>query len=312
MGSKCKAREIYVVCILAECICLRNNVPNSSKLEDGMGAEHAILGVVLKCMHTHSLLVWRIRLMRLLFCIAAALLGTMLWVYPQSAPQELKPPTPEEIIRQFSAKETEFYEAWKEYTYHQTAEVRVVSVNGSPRNEVMTVISDVVFKDDGSRDILIRRRAGSIHSVIYTNEDEDIINNLQPFALTDKELPSYLLNYEGKETVDELSCYVFSVKPKSIKKGRFYFEGKIWVDDQDLQIVRTVGKPVPQKKNTQFPDFETIRQRIDKKYWFPVWTHADSELQFERNSVRIEETITYDDYKHFRSKATIKFEQPAP
>ncbi len=218
--------------------------------------------------------------------------------------------SPEEIIREFSAKETQFYDAWKEYAYHQTAEVRVVSVNGVPKREAMTIISDIVFNDNGTREVQIVRRAGDLRSVIFTREDEEVINNLQPFALTSKELPLYDLKYEGKEKVDELTCYVFSVKPKSTKGGKLYFEGKIWVDDQDLQIVRTVGKPVPQKKNTQFPEFETIRQIIDSKYWFPVWTHADSQLHFERDNVRIEETITYEDYKHFGSKATIQFEPP--
>jgi hypothetical protein len=252
------------------------------------------------------------RLMRAICCAVVALLGTTLWFSLPLISEETGTPNPDEVIRQFSAKETAFYEAWKEYTYHQTAEVRVVSVNGSPRNEKMTVISDVVFKDDGTREVQITRRAGDLHSVIYTNQDEEIINNLQPFALTEQDLPLYSLNYEGKEKVDALNCYVFSVKPKSIKNGKFYFQGKIWVDDHDLQIVRTVGKPVPQKKNSQYPDFETIRQVIDKKYWFPVWTHADSELQFQRDTVHIEETITYDDYKHFQSKATIKFESPNP
>jgi len=226
---------------------------------------------------------------------------------------EKKNPTPEEIIKQFSTKESEFYQAWKEYAYHQTAEVRVVSVNGIPKREVMKTISDIVFKDDGTREVRIVRRAGDLHSVIFTREDEEIIDNLQPFALTDKELPLYTLSYEGREKVDELTCYVFSVKPKSIKSGRFYFEGKIWVDDQDLQIVRTVGKPVPQKKNTQlFPAFETVRQVIDGKYWFPVWTHADSDLHFQTDTIRIEETITYEDYKRFGSKATIQFESTKP
>ncbi len=225
---------------------------------------------------------------------------------------EKKNLTPEEIIAKFSARESEFYEAWKEYAYHQTAEVRVVSVNGVPKREVMTIISDIVFKDDGTREVRIVRRAGDLHSVIFTREDEEIINNLQPFALTDKELPLYNLNYEGREKVDELTCYVFSVKPKTLKGGRFYFEGKIWVDDQDLQIVRTVGKAVPQKKNTQFPDFETIRQVIDGQYWFPVWTHSDSELHFSSDNVRIEETITYEDYKRFGSKAKIQYETTKP
>ncbi len=218
--------------------------------------------------------------------------------------------TPEEIIRRFSAKETEFYEAWMQYTYHQTAEVRVLSVNGLPKQEKMTTISDIVFKDDGTREIRILRRAGGLRSVVYTMQDEEVINNLQPFALTEKELPLYDLNYEGKEKVDELFCYVFSVKPKNTKGDKLFFEGKIWVDDQDLQIVRTVGKPVPQKKNNQFPEFETIRQMIDGQYWFPVWTHAESRLRFQRDTVHIEETITYEDYKRFGSKATIKFEPP--
>ena len=220
--------------------------------------------------------------------------------------------SPEQIIKEFSAKETAFYEAWKEYAYHQVAEVQVLSVNGMPKQEKMTIVSDIVFRDDGTREVRVTRRAGDLKSVIFTMQDEEVINNLQPFALTDKELPLYSLDYVGKDRVDELTCYVFSVKPKSLKGGRLYFEGRIWVDDRDLQIVRTVGKPVPQKKNTQFPDFETVRQVIDNKYWFPVWTHAASDLHFERQTVRIEETISYTNYKRFASKATIKFGTPQP
>jgi len=226
---------------------------------------------------------------------------------PRVEAGEGKTLTSEEIIRAFSAKESEFYEAWMQYTYHQNADVRVLSVNGMPKHEEMQTASDIVFKDDGTRDIQVVRRAGGLQSVVYTMEDEEVINNLQPFALTEKELPQYDLTYQGKEKVDELNCYVFSVKPKIIKSGKMYFEGKIWVDDQDLQVVRTVGKPVPQKKNTQFPEFETIRQMIDKKYWFPVWTHAESQLHFPAETVHIDETITYADYKLFTSNSTIKY-----
>jgi hypothetical protein len=218
---------------------------------------------------------------------------------------------PEEIIRRFAAKETEFYEAWMQYAYHQVAEVQVLSVNGLPKHEKMTTISDVVFNDNGSRDIQIRRRTGNIWSVTYTMEDEEVINNLQPFALTEKELPEYDLVYERKEKVDELNCYVFSVTPKNLKGKKLFFQGKIWVDDRDLQIVRTVGKPVPQRGNNRFPEFETIRQMIDKKYWFPVWTHADTVLKFNHDEdVHFEETITYSDYKQFGSKYRIIMESP--
>jgi len=218
--------------------------------------------------------------------------------------------SPEEVIKAFSAKETEFYEAWIQYTYRQIADIRIVSVNGYKTNERMTIVSEIVFRDDGTREVRQVSRKGGLKSVGWTSEDTEVINNIQPFALTAKELPLYDLRYEGKERVDELDCYVFTVKPKSTKGGKLYFQGRIWVDDQDLQIVRTLGKPVPQKRDNKFPEFETIRQVIDDKYWFPVWTHADSTLDFTSQAVRVEETITYQDYKRFGSKATIDFGPP--
>jgi outer membrane lipoprotein-sorting protein len=229
---------------------------------------------------------------------------------PAAQPAAQKMPggdrTSEEVIRKFAEKESEFYDAWMQYTYTQTALIRVLSVNGAPQKESMTIISEVVFKDDGTRSVR-HSRSGQLRSVNFTDEDQDIIDNLNPFALTTKNLPLYDLQYQGKEKTDELECYVFSIKPKSIQKKKFYFEGKIWVDDRDFQVVKTLGKAVPQSKDKQFPEFETIRQIIDGKYWFPTWTHADSTLDFPGNRVRIEETITYGNYKKFASKATIRY-----
>jgi hypothetical protein len=218
--------------------------------------------------------------------------------------------TPEQIIQKFAAKEEEFYEAWMQYTYTQSANIRVLSVDGAPQKEGMTLVWDVVFNDDGSRELELVRSSGRLRSVQFTAEDKQAIQDINPFALTTNELPLYNLKYEGKEKADELTCYVFSVSPKSTKGRRLYFKGKIWVDDQDLQVVKTVGMPVPQTRDNQFPEFETIRQMIDDKYWFPVWTHADSKLKFPGQEVRIEETITYTGYKRFGSKATIEFGKP--
>jgi hypothetical protein len=220
--------------------------------------------------------------------------------------QSSKRLTPEEVIKAFAAKETEFYQAWMQYAYRQIAEIKVVAVAGRPTRERLVLVSEIVFRDDGTREVRLIEKRGELRSVKFTDADAEVINNLQPFALTEKELALYNLKYEGKERVDELECYVFSVKPKSTKGNRKYFEGKIWIDDQDLQIVRTVGKPVPQGRDEKFPEFETIRQMVDNKYWFPVWTHGDSVLQFEQ-SVRVEETITYEDYKRFGADTTIEF-----
>ncbi len=230
----------------------------------------------------------------------------------QPEPAEKRNPTPEEIINAFSAKESDFFDAWKQYVYRQITEVRILSVNGYKTNENMRLVYDVVFNDDGSREVRLMQKSGELRSVLWTREDAEMITNLTPFALTARDLPLYELKYEGKQKIDELDCYVFSVKPRSTKGSRLYFQGKIWVDDQDLQIVRTVGKPVPQRGSSRFPEFETVRQVIDNDYWFPVWTHADSVLNFDQQKVRIEETINYQGYRKFRTKATIEFPQPKP
>lgn len=246
--------------------------------------------------------------------IAVALLGAISGRALPSQQAQKKELSPAEIIQAFSAKETEFFEAWMQYTYRQSADIRILSVNGTPLRDHLTLVSDIVFRDDGQREVKLVQKSGRLRSLGWTEEDTEVINNLQPFALTGKELSLYDLKYEGKERVDELNCYVFGVKPRStrgVRLGR-YFEGKIWVDDQDLQIVRTVGKPVPQAHQNKFPEFETIRQVIDEKYWFPVWTHADSRLRFDNGTYHIEETITYEGYKRFGSKATIQYGPTKP
>jgi len=243
----------------------------------------------------------------LIVCVLSGLSGAE-EVVPSAVAE--KDPSPEEIIRKFTEKETEFYKAWMNYTYVQNAYIRILSVDGRPSNESMELVSEVTFNDDGSREIKQIRRRDGLRSVRFTREDYEIINNLNPFALTTADLPLYDRKYGGKERVDELNCFVFSVKPRDIKRGRLYFEGKIWVDDIDFLVVRTLGRAVPQTKNNQFPEFETLRQLIDGKYWFPVWTHADERLLFPDSTVRIEQTITYDDYRRFDATTTIRYGTP--
>ena len=99
------------------------------------------------------------------------------------------------------------------------------------------------------------------------------------------------------------------MKPKKMVKGERYFEGEIWVDDRDFQIVKTYGKGVgiiKKSKDNQFPKFETYREQIDGKYWFPTYTHAD-----ERCISGIVAAHPHDgevpNYKRFGADTTIKF-----
>ncbi len=100
--------------------------------------------------------------------------------------------------------------------------------------------------------------------------------------------------------------------PQSTGKKR-YFQGRLWVDDHDFQIVKTYGKTVPdikKKKNQEnlFPKFTTWREQIDGKYWFPTYTRAEDTLKFAIGDVKIREIVKYSNYKRFGSKVTITYQ----
>jgi TonB family protein len=91
--------------------------------------------------------------------------------------------------------------------------------------------------------------------------------------------------------------------PKKIKDR--LFSGRIWVDEQDLQIVKTKGKGVPETKNNKFPTVETYREHIDGKFWFPTYSYADEELIFENGgSIHVRMKVRYLDFTE--TKATLK------
>ena len=134
------------------------------------------------------------------------------------------------------------------------------------------------------------------------------MGGVNPFALEAAKIDQYNLKYVGKEKIDELNLYVFDVSPKVVTKKTFprYFTGRIWVDDQDLQIVKSKGKGLPETKDNKFPVVETYREQIDGKYWFPTYSYADDDLVYDNGTdMRIRMRIKYSDYRVGRGKVTI-------
>ena len=215
---------------------------------------------------------------------------------------------PEEIIERFASMETEFKELWQQYTYTQKIVFQVLDDRGEVQ-EQREMRVEVYFTKDGKRETRTLDDWGRLRSVRVSPEDIDDAVHRQPFVLTTEELPSYRVEYRGEEQVDELYTYVFDIEPRRIAEGKRYFEGRIWVDDLDFQIVRSVGKVVPDYRDNKFPRFETLRQQVDGEHWFPVWTEADDVLRFGRGrSVRVRELITYDDFQKFEVNTSITFE----
>lgn len=216
---------------------------------------------------------------------------------------------PQEIIKKFAAKEAEFRDARNNYTYRQSLKMEELDGGGNPTGGKWELVEDIIFSPDGKRmEKVVYAPVQNLRQIIITPSDENDLRNIQPFVLTTTEIPEYDINYLGREKLDEIGTFAFSVKPKKMAQGKRYFEGQIWVDDRDLQIVKTYGKGVGIKKgDEQFPKFETYREQIDGKYWFPTYTHADDTLHFKNGPVRIRETVKYQDYKRYEGKSTIRF-----
>ncbi len=224
-----------------------------------------------------------------------------------SAVEVGKDPNPAEIqdiIRKFTDKETEFARARELYTYRQTSKI----TETSPAGGSFEVVEEVSFDDRNRRTSHVTYApVVSLQNIVMTGEDEQDLRNVMPFVMTNDTLNEYNVTYKGREKVDEITCYTFNVAPKVLTKDRKrYFDGEIWVDDQDLQIVKTFGRStgaLRRGEDQQFPKFETYREQIDGKYWFPTYTYADDTLNFkDGQSQRIKVVVKYDHYKKFQFK----------
>jgi hypothetical protein len=214
----------------------------------------------------------------------------------------------DEIIQKFAAKEAEFAKARENYTYHQTARIQELDPSGNVSGRWETV-SDIVFDTANKRnEKVVRAPVSTLKNILLTPEDLEDLKSVQPFVLTTAELPKYVIRYLGRENLDEIGCYAFAVKPKKVDAGQRYFEGIVWVDDRDMQIVKSYGRGTGVfKKGNAYPKFETYREQIDGKYWFPTYTIANATLHFPEFDQRIKQTVRYEDYKQFRATTTITF-----
>jgi hypothetical protein len=260
-----------------------------------------------------------------LLCLSLVVCGlTALPAYCQEGPLESVQPqgiTPDEIIKRFAQKETEFAKARDQYTYRQ--DVKVETVDGDTVDGQYREVFDVMFNDKGQRmENVVFAPQSSLTKIYMSEEDMQDIRHMLPFVLTEDELPEYNIIYVGQQQEDELRCYVFDIAPKKIEAKKRYFQGRVWVDDHDLQIVKTYGKTVPDLCNNRpcsevkhrsdnenlFPKFTTWRQQIDGQYWFPVYTKADDELHFKLEDVHIREIVKYEDYKRYGTNVKILYQ----
>ena len=227
----------------------------------------------------------------------------------------LSPAQIDDIVRKFAAKETQFRQALNAYAFKRDALVQEIGMGGQVVGEYHRV-SDFTFDDRGNRFEKINYFPMPSFTAV-TQEDLEDLGGVNPFALEAARINQYSFKYVGKERIDELDLYVFDIAPKVTPdpkktKDRFFI-GRIWVDDRDLQIVKSKGKAIPETKINKFPVVETYREQIDGKYWFPTYVYADDDLVFDNGTdLRVRMQVKYTDFVVGHGKVTITEIAEAP
>ncbi len=223
-----------------------------------------------------------------------------------------------DIIDRMGQQEAKFEHARDQYIYRQSVKMDEVNDDSNKPKGQWQEVTDVSFDPAGKRvEHVVFAPGNTFQDVIITENDINDIKYRLPFILTSAQLPDYNINYLGQQKVDDLQTYVFDVAPKVLVKGHRYFQGKVWVDQQDLEIVMCNGLNVPQDMRRGHedlsPPFTTYYQQIDGKYWFPTYTRAEGILHFPGSNgslaqdVHLRATVRYTDYKQFHTTVTIKY-----
>jgi len=84
----------------------------------------------------------------------------------------------------------------------------------------------------------------------------------------------YDFKYVHREFLGDVRCIVFDVTPKKdAGKGRFL--GRIWIEDQDYNIVRLNGTYAPRPRNSYFFHMDSWRLNLIPGYWVPSYIYSE-------------------------------------
>jgi hypothetical protein len=211
------------------------------------------------------------------------------------------PIPPEEIIRRFAANEDEMNRAITGYTFQKSVHIEEIGPNGKPTGQLEIVTQEILTPDGKLLEKPVRRTPSTLLSVDIERGDPDLLVATPMFPLMTSQLSNYEITFDGKQPLDELNTYIFSVKPRALERMHPYFSGAVWVDDQDLVIVKSIGKWVTDLGDVTSPVlpfaiFETYRQQVGKNFWFPAYSRSDETTEVGGAKIPIRMIVRWTDF----------------
>ena len=220
------------------------------------------------------------------------------------APPPEPPPAlpPEQIIEHFSQREQDFQQARAHFGYTKTIRLTEYGLDGKPSGEFELITQTAVGSDGEVFEKVVENPPSTLHYMQLEPPDLNALMSIPAYPLTVGQLSKYDLKYVGREKVDEVDCYIFEAKPKMVERAHPYFQGVVWVDTQYLEVVKTYGSFVtdlgPYHPPTlPFSSFETYRENVDGKYWFPDYLRSDDYLHLKDHDVPVRLVIKWTDFK---------------
>jgi len=221
-------------------------------------------------------------------------------------PEAEAPPSlpPAQIIKGFSQKEDIYFTARPQYSYRKTIRIQEFGPDGQPSGEYQATYEAGRTSDGKTYERAVSSPQSSLEYLQFEPDDVQGLFRAPAFPLTTSQVPKYALQYLGTETVDEVECYIFQVHPKTLDRQHPYFDGVIWVDQKYLEVVKTYGKWITdlgeyRPSSLPFSIFETYRENVDGKYWFPNYSRSEDVVKLKNRTVPVRVTIKWSNFKQF-------------
>jgi hypothetical protein len=187
------------------------------------------------------------------------------------------------------------------YTFQKSIRVEEIGPGNKPAGQLEVVTQQRISPEGKLFEKPVSRQPSTLQHLDLQRGDSDLVAQAPMFPLSTAMLPKYEITYGGKQQLDDLSVFYFTIKPRALERAHAYFSGVVWVDEQDFVIVKTMGKWVTEtgdvtSSDLPFTVFETYRQQVGKNLWFPAYSRSDENFQSADGSFPIRIIIKWTNF----------------